>query len=85
MMLLVLCDAGASGVTWPKEACCISFQLPLPKKNSDAIYYIYNIVCIMQHSYWFLWYLVTPTPMESYDAKANGNHVMCHLIMIVLT
>ena len=37
MMLFALCYSGANGVTWPKETGCISFQLPLPKKNSDAI------------------------------------------------
>ena len=44
MMLLALCDAGANSVTSPKEACCISFQLSLPKENCGATY---DAGCIM--------------------------------------
>ena len=38
LMLLALCDGSANGGTWPKESCCNSFQLSLPKENSYAIY-----------------------------------------------
>ena len=69
LMLLALCDAGANVVKWPKETHSISFQLSLPKEDSDAIY---DDVDIIWHWYWSPLHCMMPTPVAvvSHDQKA---------------
>ena len=52
MMPSTSCDdnTNANGITWWKMPCCISFQLPWPKKFGAAIY---DAVSIMWH--WCQW------------------------------
>ena len=49
MMLLALSETKANGDTWPKETCCISFHLSLPKEKNEVIY---GAVGIRWHLYW---------------------------------
>ena len=72
LMLLALYDAAANGVTWPKETCCMTFQLSLPKENNNTIY---DAVDIMWHWNWSQSHYVTPTTKVSYDANASANCV----------
>ena len=73
IMVLALCNAGVNDVIWPKEACCLSSQLSLPKEISVAIY---DAVAIMWQWCWSKWHYVTPTSVVSCDASASGNCVI---------
>ena len=71
LILFTLYDGGGRGVTWLKDACCITFPLSLTKENSDAIY---GDVSIMW--YWSKWLHVRPKTVASYDTNASGNCVI---------